>query len=84
MCRATRSKTLKVPKDLAAQQRVGKNPSLMVAWPAQYGVSGIQTFRVNQDGIVYQTDLVPETKKTAASSARYNPDKTWIETEDEP
>ncbi|MGH9366673.1 MAG: DUF2950 domain-containing protein [Thermoanaerobaculia bacterium] len=55
----------------------------MVAWPAQYGVTGIQTFMVNHDGIVYQKDLGPETSKVAAGITRYNPDKSWLATEDE-
>jgi hypothetical protein len=55
----------------------------MLAWPAQYGVSGIQTFQVNQDGIVYQKDLGPETSKLASQTTRYNPGKGWLVTEDE-
>ena len=55
-----------------------------IAWPANYGVTGVQTFQVNTDGIVYQKDLGPETKKLAPAIKRYNPDKTWIETDDEP
>ena len=55
-----------------------------VAWPARYGVTGVQTFMVSHDGIVYQKDLGPDTAKTAPKIKRYNPDKTWIVTEDEP
>ncbi|HEY7112139.1 MAG TPA: DUF2950 domain-containing protein [Thermoanaerobaculia bacterium] len=54
-----------------------------MAWPANYGVTGIQTFLVNNDGVVYQKDLGPETPKAAAAIQTYNPDKTWIVTEDE-
>jgi len=54
-----------------------------VAWPANYGVTGIQTFLVNSDGVVYQKDLGPETAKLAAEIKTYNPDKTWVITEDE-
>jgi hypothetical protein len=54
-----------------------------IAWPAKYGSTGIQTFLVNNDGDVYQKDLGPETAKTAAGIKTYNPDKTWIITEDE-
>ena len=54
-----------------------------MAWPANYGVTGIQTFLVNNDGVVYQKDLGPETPKTAAGIQTYNPDKTWVVTEDE-
>ncbi len=54
-----------------------------MAWPANYGVTGIQTFLVSHDGIVYQKDLGPETAKLAAGIKAYNPDKTWIVTEDD-
>jgi hypothetical protein len=49
----------------------------LVAWPAEYGVSGIMTFVVNQNGIVYERDLGPKTAKTAEAMTRYNPDQTW-------
>ncbi len=55
----------------------------MIAWPAQYGVSGIQTFQVNQDGLVYQKDLGKETAQLASQMTRYNPGKGWLVTEDE-
>ena len=54
-----------------------------VAWPAQYGVTGIQTFQVNNDGVVYQKDLGPKTAEIAKTITAYNPDKTWVETDDE-
>jgi hypothetical protein len=49
----------------------------LVAWPAEYGESGIMTFIVNQQGRVYQKDLGPKTAKTAAGMKSYDPDKTW-------
>lgn len=55
-----------------------------VAWPANYGVTGIQTFQVNSDGVVYQKDLGPDTAKVAAGIKAFNPDKTWVVTEDAP
>jgi len=55
----------------------------LVAWPAEYQVSGVQTFAVSYDGIVYQKDLGPDTAKVAAAMERYNPDKTWHRTNDE-
>jgi hypothetical protein len=55
-----------------------------VAWPANYGVTGIQTFQVNNDGLVYQKDLGPDTAKLAAAIMAFEPDKTWLVTEDEP
>ena len=53
-----------------------------VAWPATYDVTGIQTFIVNQDGIVYQKDLGAETATLAPQIKAYDPDKTWTVTED--
>jgi hypothetical protein len=49
----------------------------LVAYPATYGVSGIMTFIVNQDGIVYQKDLGPKTTQVANAMKTYNPDQTW-------
>lgn len=49
----------------------------LVAYPAEYGSSGITTFIVNQDGIVYQKDLGKDTEKIAESMESYNPDSTW-------
>ena len=54
----------------------------LVAWPAEYRVTGVQTFIVSWDGVVYQKDLGPDTTKVASAMNRYNPDKTWIETDD--
>jgi hypothetical protein len=55
----------------------------LVAWPAEYRVTGVQTFIVGYDGIVYQKDLGPDTAKIAAAMERYNPDKSWHRTDDE-
>lgn len=49
----------------------------LVAWPSEYGHSGIMTFLVNQQGRVYQKDLGPKTAKTAAAMISYDQDKTW-------
>jgi hypothetical protein len=54
----------------------------MVAWPAEYRVTGVQTFIVSWDGVVYQKDLGPNTAKIASAMERYDPDKTWQETDD--
>jgi len=55
----------------------------LVAWPAEHRVTGVKTFMVNHDGIVYQKDLGPETAKIASSITSYNPDKTWHRTDDQ-
>ena len=49
----------------------------LVAWPAEYGESGIMTFIVNQQGRVYQKDLGPKTDKLAAAMKAYDPDPSW-------
>jgi hypothetical protein len=53
----------------------------LVAYPAQYGVSGIMTFIVNQLGTVYQKDLGPKTEELARAMTKYDPDKTWKQAE---
>lgn len=55
----------------------------LVAAPAEYGVTGVQTFMVSHGGVVYQKDLGPDTLKVFQTMERFNPDKTWKETEDE-
>ncbi|MBV8552518.1 MAG: DUF2950 family protein, partial [Acidobacteriaceae bacterium] len=49
----------------------------MVAYPARYGDSGIMTFTINQNGIVYEKDLGKTTDQLAAAMTEFNPDKTW-------
>jgi len=54
----------------------------LIATPADYGVSGVQTFIVSHDGIVYQKDLGPDSLNLAKQIDRYNPDPTWHRTDD--
>ncbi len=54
----------------------------VIAWPAKYGNSGIMTFVVNHDGVVYQKDLGDATAARAAKISRFNPDKTWRRAQD--
>jgi hypothetical protein len=49
----------------------------LVAWPAKYDDTGVMTFIVNQDGVVYQKDLGPGTATAAKAIAAYNPDASW-------
>jgi hypothetical protein len=49
----------------------------MVAFPAQYGASGVMTFIVNNDGVVYQKDLGPDTAERAETMKLFNPDSSW-------
>jgi hypothetical protein len=49
----------------------------LIAYPVQYGSSGIMTFLVNQSGIVYQKDLGEQTSDLASQITAYNPDSSW-------
>jgi hypothetical protein len=49
----------------------------LVASPAEYGVTGVQTFIVSHDGVVYQQDFGAQTLNTFKTMERYNPDKSW-------
>jgi hypothetical protein len=49
----------------------------LVAWPADYGVSGIQTLIINHQGVVYEKDLGPSTAGQARRMVQFNPDKSW-------
>jgi hypothetical protein len=49
----------------------------LVAWPAQWGNTGVMTFIVNQQGRIYQKNLGPKTVKIAAAMTTYDPDGTW-------
>jgi hypothetical protein len=54
----------------------------LIAWPAQYGYSGIMTFVVNHQGKVFEKDLGPDTAKAVAAIDAYDPDATWTEVTD--
>ena len=49
----------------------------LIAWPAEWGTSGVMTFLVNQDGKVLQKDLGAKTSEEAAKITEYNPDSSW-------
>jgi hypothetical protein len=49
----------------------------LVAYPANWGNSGVMTFIVNHDGVVYQKDLGPSTAAVARAMQRFDPDSTW-------
>jgi len=53
----------------------------LVAWPAEYGESGVSTFIVNQEGIVYQKDLGQDSAQIARNMTQFNPDSTWTKVE---
>jgi len=54
----------------------------LVAAPAEYRVTGVKTFLVSYEGVVYQKDLGPDTLKIFKEMELYNPDKTWKRTDD--
>jgi hypothetical protein len=49
----------------------------LLAFPAQYGSTGVKTFMVSHDGVVYEKDLGINTLETAQAIELFNPDKTW-------
>ena len=49
----------------------------LIAYPATYGDSGMMSFIVNQDGIVFQKNLGPNTTRIAAAFTQYDPDGSW-------
>ena len=53
-----------------------------IAWPAKYGNSGIMTFIVNQQGIVFEKDLGEKTDEAVAAIQTFDPDPTWTPTSD--
>jgi hypothetical protein len=53
----------------------------LVAYPEQYGVSGIRSFIVNHDGMVYEKDLGKKTSQAARAMRSFDPDKTWKKVE---
>ncbi len=55
----------------------------LAAVPAEYRVTGVKTFIVSHDGVVYQKDLGPDSLKIVKEMELYNPDKTWKATFDE-
>lgn len=55
----------------------------LVSAPAEYGVTGVRTFIVSHDGIVYEKDLGPKTLDEFEKMERFNPDKSWTPVPDE-
>jgi len=55
----------------------------LIAAPAEYRKTGVKTFMVSQDGVVYQKDLGPNTLELAKKIDRFNPDQSWTPVQDE-
>jgi hypothetical protein len=49
-----------------------------VAWPVKYGETGVMTFIVSHDGVVYEKDLGPGTEAQAKAMKRFDPGPGWI------
>jgi hypothetical protein len=49
----------------------------LVAWPSEYGVTGIHTFIVSQNDVVYQKDIAPVPGKPAPPITRFDPGDSW-------
>jgi hypothetical protein len=58
----------------------------LIAWPADYGNSGVMSFMISHDGAVFEKDLGPDGDKQALAMRRFDPDSSWQEapTEDLP
>jgi len=54
----------------------------MLAWPAEYGETGVMTFQVSHQGNVLEADLGPKTAEVAPAFDAYDPDATWTEVSD--
>jgi len=52
-----------------------------VAWPAKYGETGVMTFIVAKDGVVYEKNLGAQTDRVARAMTAYNPDSSWTKVE---
>ena len=53
----------------------------LVAYPAKYFSTGVMTFVVNQDGVIYEKNLGKNTKKLAEAITSFNPDRSWTKVE---
>lgn len=62
--------------------RLGDNMSrgfALIAWPADYGNSGVMSFMISHDGAVFEKDLGPDGGKQALAMRRFDPDSSWQE-----
>ncbi len=50
----------------------------VIASPAEYGASGVKTFMINHDGVVFEKDLGPKTSRLAADIQRFDPGEGWV------
>ena len=55
----------------------------VITWPAEYGVSGVKSFMISHEGVVYEKDLGTETGAVAEAIQLYDPDSSWSVVDDE-
>jgi hypothetical protein len=53
----------------------------VVAWPVKYGDTGVMTFMISYEGVLYQKNLGPDTAAQASATKRFDPDSTWEKVE---
>jgi len=70
------------PRDYLDAEGLLTGGFAVIAWPATYGSSGVMTFQVNRQGIVFQKDLGPGTRDAVAAIRAYDPDGSWTPTSD--
>lgn len=61
----------------ASNRKTSGSRFAFVAFPAEYRSTGVMTYLINQDGVVYQKDLGPNTVRIAKGMTKYRPDSTW-------
>jgi hypothetical protein len=76
MLKGQTSKTLSGAKEYMSDGKM-VGGFAFVAYPAQYGNSGVMTFMMNQDGVLLEKDLGKTTAKTATSMSEFDPDPSW-------
>lgn len=54
----------------------------LVAWPVEYGETGVMSFMINQDGTVYESNLGPDGASTATAMKRFDPGPDWVPSQD--
>jgi hypothetical protein len=79
--------TAQGPAALGGQKNYVTNSNLtggfaLLAYPAKYASSGVMTFIVGPDGVVYEKDFGKDTATQAPLVAEYNPDKSWTAIQD--
>lgn len=61
-----------------------KSGFALIAWPAEYGESGVMSFLINQDGMLYEKDMGAESAQIAQQMTQYNPDSGWVRSQETP